>query len=217
MKMRPAHSRFYEGTPVWKGEHFDRVVTTCWEIQGNVLKYAAAVFRRESKNAKWDKKLHRETAIQRFNETPIRVELSFGGSKEVDLTKLNGHAMDWYIATVLLPTFGGTSRFAKKHHHVSYPSHFNGEYHWVSFPSYSYFNDQYTFFKEKESISDKTNRETIRVKEPQQCKCEICFANRKTDLGTPSIFLELSSVTTGDLVTVGVVLAGIASLVLYLL
>ncbi len=143
--MRPAHSRFYEGTPVWKEEFFDRVVTTCWEAQGNRLKYAAAVFRRDSKNAHWNKKLHRETAFKRFEETPIYVELSIGGSTNVDFSQLNSNAVDWCIATVLLPAFGGTSRFKSSYHHVS-------------FPSYSYFNDQYTFFKDR--VHD--NRKTLR-------------------------------------------------------
>lgn len=196
--MRLAHSRFYQGTPVWKGQNFDRVVTTCWEGQGNCLKYAVAVFRKESKSAKWDKKLHRETAVKRFLETPVCVELSIGGSTKIDFHKLNGHAVDWYIATVLLPAFDGSSRFESK-------------YQRVDITSYSYFNDQYTFFKLRELVSEKTNRETIRVEEPQQCDCAICFANRKTNGAS----MELSSVTTADLVTMGVVLAGLISVALY--
>ena len=144
--MRVAHSRTHQGVPVWKGQYFDRVVTTVWEInqETNILQYAAAVFRRDEPSEEWDKRLHRNEAIWRFRTCPVSVQLWIKPNVPADFSKLNWHAVDWYIATVLVPLLGGTSRKNSADCHVM-----------TIFEDYNKFNDQFTHFKDK--LHDRAN------------------------------------------------------------
>lgn len=100
--MRTSHSRFNNHNPVCKGQNYNRVVTSCWsyDIYTQVLRYGAAVFTKETPKSFWNKKIHRETARERYEMSPVLVKLNRDDQYDkYNKGKPRNVAIDWHIAT----------------------------------------------------------------------------------------------------------------------
>ena len=125
--MRTADSRFLDKTPVKKGDPYDRVVTSVWNLdpETKTLTYGATIYRRAAPNDHWHKADHRSLAHQRFILNPVRVNLQFCG----DVTKLSCISIDWYIADNLIYKFGTHNKNKSTIiQTVTLPNDFNEEY-----------------------------------------------------------------------------------------
>ena len=147
--MRLAHSRFIDNKAVAKVEKFDRVVTTAWvfEPQHSLLTYGATVYQCENSKDHWDKRIHRERAIERFQNNPIRIVLKSDGP----IPEPCNISVDWFIASHLIFIFGTHNKnevdVRRIHGNVKIGSDFNNKYSLLSvhFPDYifDYTTDDY--------------------------------------------------------------------------
>lgn len=153
--MRTAHSRFLDKTPVKKGDPYDRVVTSVWNLdpETKTLTYGATIYRRAAPNDHWYKADHRSLAHQRFILNPVRVNLQFCG----DVTKLSCISMDWYIADNLIYKFGTHNKNKSTIiQTVTLPNNFNEEYSLLT-P----YNEDVTLFPTTENKNDWLNSACI--------------------------------------------------------
>ena len=105
--MRLSHLHFLNGKPVRKNEPSDRIVTIYWSIDDDILTYGATVFKREHSKDHWKKKLHKQTALKRYTDTPVLVKLY---SDYPFPQEISSFAMDWFIAKKLLFKFGAYNK-----------------------------------------------------------------------------------------------------------
>ena len=98
---RITHSRFYKHHPVTRRDKFDRVVTSVWTYEPKtcILTYGAVVYTKESPTDFWVRRVHKEEAMKRFTENPIRIKLVRVGLDRRELTSI---AVDWFISTHLI-------------------------------------------------------------------------------------------------------------------
>lgn len=98
---RIVHSRFKYGKPVRKGQDYDRVVTSCWSYHPStqILIYGATVFNKDNSKTFWNRKKHRDTAIQRYEESPVYVKLEQTPLFTMYNKGPRNVAIDWHIAT----------------------------------------------------------------------------------------------------------------------
>lgn len=109
---RIAHARYYQGNEVNKSSPYDRVITVVWTLEnvkfedgeGTLLTYGGTNFNKDSKTDFWDKRIHRERAMERFTNSPVRVRLLNPENIVSDAL------MDWYIAQHLVYKFGMYTR-----------------------------------------------------------------------------------------------------------
>jgi hypothetical protein len=99
--VRTVHARFLNKKLVTKTDPFNKVISVIWsyDTDTSILRYGATVYHYSKKF--WNKKEHRETALKRYEETPI----------EVLIVKKNDYnpryvAMDRFIATSLIYKYG---------------------------------------------------------------------------------------------------------------
>lgn len=108
--MRIAHCRFFKKEPIFKKEDgdnskncFDRVVTIAWKLDKTtgILEYGLTVFRKKGISDHWNKRSHRNTAVDRFQNNPVRIHI-----RKLFPTEIDHIAMNWYIAEYLLYKYG---------------------------------------------------------------------------------------------------------------
>ncbi len=148
---RVAHCRFLEDRPVLvRKEKYDKVVTIVWsyDIETNMLRYGATVYRREAPNDHWLKVQHRQYAELRYNLKPIVIK--FLGVQE-EYENMKNHAIDWCIARSLIKQFGAYQKEDKNTggDFVVFPG-FNE--HYDPYYSTSYFSDDDT--EDSDDIED---------------------------------------------------------------
>lgn len=137
------HSRFYKGVPVYKDSKFDKVVTTAWtyESSTSVLTYAATVFVKNGNSDFWNKKIHREETLKRFENNPIRIKLFREEGPE-----LSNNAVDWYISRYLIFHCGTHNKVSpdvrRVHHELKIKSDFNEHYELSSSKPLLYYNEE---------------------------------------------------------------------------
>lgn len=104
--IRLAHSRFMQGEPAYCKDVFDKVVSSVWSFDPTtkVLTYGATIYRKSGKSDYWNKKEHKNRALERFEQNPIRVKLTVGKGNNVP--ELQSSAIDWFIASHLVYKFG---------------------------------------------------------------------------------------------------------------
>lgn len=128
--MRLAHLHFNEGKPVRKDEYYDRVVTVYWTFEPDVsiLTYGATVFKKEYSSDHWKKKEHKQKALERYRNNPIRIHLI---SKEQNPKEIENFAMDWFVAKNLVFYYGAYHKgldVRRIHGEKEIPSNFNSKY-----------------------------------------------------------------------------------------
>lgn len=136
--MRIAHSRFMDKTPVMKGERFDKVVTSAWSFDYNnsILTYGATIFTKKDCKDFWNKKDHREKAVERYTNNPIRVKLNVHTQVHTQVPELSNIAVDWYISMNLVYKFGCFNEkldVRRIQHEVNIKSDFN-----IKYPGYNF-------------------------------------------------------------------------------
>ena len=99
---RVSHCRFHNTRPLYKGKslqtEINRIVTVAWNLdEKGILTYGATIYTKTGDS--WDKKIHREKAIERFNTAPLRFNVCFP-------EPLNRCAIDWYISRYLVVKYG---------------------------------------------------------------------------------------------------------------
>lgn len=119
--VRLAHSRFLKNCPSQQKDSFDRVVTSvwCYEPETSILTYGATVYKKADKTDTWSKREHKEKAMQRFTDTPIRVKLLCAPESN-GISELGSTAVDWFISTHLVFEYGThnkTSPDVRRVHH----------------------------------------------------------------------------------------------------
>ncbi len=133
--VRLAHSRFFHGQVAFEKDIFDKIVTTAWsyEPETQILTYGATVYKKVNKNDFWNKRQHKDQALSRFMETPLRIKLVADGR----VPELNSSAIDWFIGAHLIYKFGVCDRVnpdvRRVHHETNIRPDFNEFYD----PSYS--------------------------------------------------------------------------------
>src|SRR4029078_12095316 len=97
--IRLAHSRFCGGNPAYEKDKFNKIVTSVWSFDPTtkVLTYAATVYRKSAKNDFWNKREHKNRALEQFEQNPIRVKLNV--QKDVNARELQSSAIDWFISS----------------------------------------------------------------------------------------------------------------------
>lgn len=102
--VRLAHSRFLENSPAERKDLFDRVVSSAWtyDPKTSILTYGATVYRKAGKSDFWNKQMHKDTALERFTDSPLRIFLN----NTHYCPKLSSSAIDWFIARNLIFKFG---------------------------------------------------------------------------------------------------------------
>lgn len=53
----------------------NRIITVVYEIEDGTFRYGATIYRKEGKKDSWTKKHQRDTAIQRFQNFPVKFKL----------------------------------------------------------------------------------------------------------------------------------------------
>jgi hypothetical protein len=104
--IRLAHSRFMKSEPAFCKDIFDKIVTSVWSFdpETKILTYGATVFRKSTKNDFWNKRQHKNRALERFEQNPIRVKLCVQNG--VHASELQSSAIDWFISSHLIYKFG---------------------------------------------------------------------------------------------------------------
>jgi hypothetical protein len=148
--VRTVHSRFLRGQSVPKSSPFDKIITVVWSYKGSKLRYGATVYHKSKQS--WNKKKHRERALERYDENPIKVELT----SETGMPKLRYIAIDNFISTELIYKFGA---YRKKDimYQEKYPinKYFNNYY----YPNYD-LNEWIEKNSQYDEDEDKELRET---------------------------------------------------------
>ena len=89
----------------------------------------------------WNKRKHKERALERFGNCPIRVRLVC--DRNVKIGELNSNAIDWFIATHLIYEFGTHNKGAvdvrRVHHERVICGDFNKKYD----PFYEYHHEEF--------------------------------------------------------------------------
>jgi hypothetical protein len=104
---RVTHCRFNKSIPIYKNpkqnNKFDRVVSIAWNYDStkSVIIYGATVFKHTSVEEQWTKKLHSKTALERYNNCPVKVMMI-----NTDLDNFSTDYIDWYIAQKLIYDYG---------------------------------------------------------------------------------------------------------------
>jgi hypothetical protein len=130
--VRLAHSRFHKNIPSDKKDSFDKVVTSVWSYDpgSSVLTYGATTYVKSGKSDFWNKKYHKETALKRFTENPIRVKLNPEDSK--GNCELDSTAIDWFISSHMVYQYGTHNKIVpdvrRVHHERTIRSDFNEFY-----------------------------------------------------------------------------------------
>lgn len=115
--LRTTHCRFYNHRRVPRNrksddgkiltQPFDRVVTIAWTYnqESKMVRYGATVFIKENPDDCWNKKLHRKTAVARYNEAPVEVYVDWENVRSSEDEKI-GPALDRYISEMLIYSSG---------------------------------------------------------------------------------------------------------------
>ena len=154
-KPRIAYCRFLNRKPLFnkhcKKNKYNRVVTVAWNYdrENNILSYGATVYKKAlvkndnwkaNRNDNWAKKPHRETAIQRYTNNPVRINFPLcyyvgksNGYGYSDYESLDKRAVDWFIARNLISKLGCSTGEVETVHDIFVCDNFNKKY----FPDFS--------------------------------------------------------------------------------
>lgn len=132
--VRLSHSRFLKNSPAQKKDTFDKVVTTVWtfEPETSVLTYGATVYKKAGKSDFWNKKEHKEQAMKRFQENPIRVQLL---SRDT-VPELMSRAIDWFISSHLVFKYGTHNKTNPDVRRVHYENYISDDFNEFYDPYY---------------------------------------------------------------------------------
>lgn len=127
--VRLAHSRFLNGQVAFEKDIFDKIVTTAWsyEPKTRILTYGSTVYKKMNKSDFWNKRQHKDQALSRFMENPLRIKLISVGR----VPELNSVAIDWFISAHLIYKFGTMGKeidVRRVHHETSIRPDFNEFY-----------------------------------------------------------------------------------------
>jgi hypothetical protein len=122
--VRLAHSRFLNSRPTQQKDSFDKVVTSVWSYdpETSILTYGATVYKKADKSDTWSKREHKERAMQRFTDVPIRVKL-LCAPESSGIAELESTAVDWFISTHLVFEYGTHNKTVpdvRRIHHERY-------------------------------------------------------------------------------------------------
>jgi len=124
-EVRIAHCRFEKNgsngkkwESLYRKDRFDRVVSIVWSFDNEtrLLTYGATVYKKEGPSDFWVKKEHREKALERYHNNPVRVKLITVGNtgniyRNQDIYLLKRAAIDWYIALELIYLYGVSNKY----------------------------------------------------------------------------------------------------------
>ena len=136
--VRLAHSRFLHGQVAFEKDIFDKIVTTAWsyEPKTRVLTYGATVYKKMGKSDFWNKREHKDQALARFMENPLRIKLVSAGK----VGELSSTAVDWFISAHLIYKFGTHDKISpdvrRVHHETNIRPDFNEFYDPSCSPKY---------------------------------------------------------------------------------
>ena len=135
--IRLAHSRFCGGNPAYEKDVFDKIVTSVWSFDPvtKVLTYAATVYRKSAKNDFWNKRQHKNRALERFEQNPIRVKLFV--NEGVNAAELQSSAIDWFISSHLIYKFGTHNKNSPDVRRVHFESRIRPDFNSYYDPTYS--------------------------------------------------------------------------------
>jgi len=125
--VRVAHSKFCDDVPLNRNDNtFNKIVSSVWSYEPatRILTYGATVFRKTSNKDFWVRKSHRERALERFYQNPVRVCLSSQWGK----VSLASVAVDWFIARELIFKYGVQGGTELPIHEVVIDTYFNRQH-----------------------------------------------------------------------------------------
>ena len=127
--VRLAHSRFLDGQVAFEKDVFDKIVTSAWsyEPQTRILTYGATVYKKVGKTDFWNKRQHKDQALSRFMENPLRIKLISVGR----VPEMNSVSIDWFISAHLIYKFGVCGKeldVRRVHHETGIRPYFNEFY-----------------------------------------------------------------------------------------
>jgi hypothetical protein len=135
--MRISHCKFLNGLAIvedlsdYSGK-YDRIVTSAWQYDSitRMLTYGATVFTKTSPTDYWRKQMHSKTAVERFRNSPVKVQFIFPEDSEDNF--LSNTAINWYIACNLIFKFKCESKETNEELELHYvnvdPVCFNADY-----------------------------------------------------------------------------------------
>ena len=135
--IRLAHSRFCGGEPAYCKDVFDKIVSSVWSFdpETKVLTYGATIYRKSGKSDFWNKRQHKNRALERFEQNPIRVTLI--NEKGVKPCELQSAAIDWFIASHLIYKFGTHNKNAPDVRRVHFETKVRADFNSFYDPTFS--------------------------------------------------------------------------------
>lgn len=135
--IRLAHSRFCGGEPAYEKDVFDKIVSSVWSFdpETKILTYGATVYRKSAKNDFWNKRQHKNRALERFEQNPIRVKLNVENG--VKARELQSSAIDWFISSHLIYKFGTHNKNVPDVRRVHFETKVRNDFNSFYDPTYS--------------------------------------------------------------------------------
>jgi hypothetical protein len=120
-------------------DQFDKVVSSVWSFdpETHVLTYAATVFKKTNKSDFWNKRQHKNRALERFEKNPLRVKLVLDYECDQTAPELQSSAIDWFISSHLIYKFGTHNKNEVDVRRVHFETRIRPDFNTFYDPSYS--------------------------------------------------------------------------------